>query len=457
MKNVIFQILLARLKWPDMLVREQTFHAVKDFLIANPNFKNNFLIFLEKQHLESKVLEILAIVYLINQKQKSYFSLAEIEQSIKAHSFLSDICLGEIFNIKFEKQNRPWHKNHSEPVPNGFKIDTINYQKNGLVSNNLEHLKKICNIDLNLEKQFEFELKKIIDKEQCSYYGKIDYFCEIGCSGSPNIKLLQDDIQISAFLRLISFCKDIYNLPDNLVLLLLQDFIPIDFGLLELKPTAKPIFLDKLIDYNFKQWNFGEDDYIPVYLSCPLKIKSDTLFDKEIIAIDIYPVHLSYTPKSLENYFEFFRRGKLWEKMKKIPWHSNIRKIIIPEDIPEYFIGLFHKCCNYIQRMYTIERDLFIPNEKTLEIEIEKDKLIFKSNGQIIGYMQYWYDNYNTFSYIDATVCSGVITYLHKDYINKINMNNDITILINYKVFKSHNKEKFELTSNLYYSVKIQK
>ena len=370
MKNFIFQMLLARLKWPDMLVREQTFHAVKDFIITNPNYKSTFLTFLEKQHLESKVLELLAIIYLINQKQKNYFSLSEIENRIKAPSLLSDVCLAEIFQMKSEKQNRPWRENHSEPVSNDFKIKTFNHRKNGLVRSNLDYLKKICNIDLNLEKQFELELTKIIDKEQCSYYVKINYFCETGYAGIPNIKLLQDDIQISAFLRLISFCVDIYNLPIDLALLLSQDFIPVDFGLLELKPTAKPIFIDELIDYNFKQWKFCKNDYIPVYLSCPLQTKSDTLFDREITAIDIYPVHLSHRPKSLENYFEFFRRGELWEKMKKIPWHSNIKKIIIPEDIPQNFIGLFHKCCNYIQRMYTIERDLFIPNEKSLEIEI---------------------------------------------------------------------------------------
>ena len=72
MKDFIFNMLLARLKWPDMLVREQTFHAIKDFLIANHDFRANFLTFLEKQNLESKVLEVLAIIYLVNIEQVNY-------------------------------------------------------------------------------------------------------------------------------------------------------------------------------------------------------------------------------------------------------------------------------------------------------------------------------------------------------------------------------------------------
>ena len=84
MKDFIFKMLLARLKWPDMLVREQTFHAIKDFLIRNQSFKYNFLTFLDAQNLESKVLEILAIIYLVNHEQTNYFTLNEVETNIKA-------------------------------------------------------------------------------------------------------------------------------------------------------------------------------------------------------------------------------------------------------------------------------------------------------------------------------------------------------------------------------------
>ena len=134
MKDFIFKMLLARLKWPDMLVREQTFHAIKDFLIRNQSFKYNFLTFLEAQNLESKVLEILAIIYLVNHEQTNYFTLNEVETNIKAPSLLSDIYLEEIFQLKFERQNRSWRKNHSANAPYGFKKNCINHKPNGLVT-----------------------------------------------------------------------------------------------------------------------------------------------------------------------------------------------------------------------------------------------------------------------------------------------------------------------------------
>lgn len=455
MKDFIFKMLLARLKWPDMLVREQTFHAIKDFLIRNQSFKYNFLTFLEAQNLESKVLEILAIIYLVNHEQTNYFTLNEVETNIKAPSLLSDIFLEEIFQLKLERLNRSWRENHSASVPYCFKKDSIKMQTNGLVSNNLDFLKKICKFEFNFEEQFYFEYKQVMSKQKCLFEGKIDYFCESRYAGFPNIKLIQDDIQISAFLRLISYCVDVYNMPIDIALIISQDFLPIDLGLLELKPSTKPFFINNLINSNFQQWNFQENDFIPVYLSCPLKEDTDAYFNKEIIALEIYPVHLNHIPKSLENYFDFFRRGELWKKIKKIPWHTNIKKIIIPENIPKHYIGLFHNCYNYIQRLYTVERDLFIPNEKDLKLDIEKDKLLFKIDECIIGYMQYWYDNYNIFSYKDTTCCAGIITYLHKDYIGKINVNNDVTLLVNCRKFKTNNQDFFELSENLYYSIKI--
>ena len=265
--------------------------------------------------------------------------------------------------------------------------------------------------------------------------------------------MVQDDIQISAFLRLISYCVDIYDLHIDFALQLSKDFFPIDLGLLELKPSFKPSFINELVNFDFQQWNFQENDFIPVYLSCPLKMNVDS-DNKEIIALEIYPVHLDYTSKSSETDFELFRRNELWYKTNKLLTYTNIKKIVIPENTPPHVIGLLYNCYNYIQRLYTVNRDLFIPNEKDLKITIENDKLFFNIIEQIIGYIQYWYDNYKTFYYKDTTYCTGVITYLHKSYINKINENDDLTILVNYKRF-NNNQDFFELSDNLYYSIKI--
>lgn len=454
MKDFIFNMLLARLKWPDMLVREQTFHAIKDFLITNHAFKTKFLTFLEKQNLESKVLEVLAIIYLVNIEQVNYFLFDEVEEKIKSPSLLSDVCLKEIFQLNSERQSRPWIKNHSGRTLYFFEKDSVNFKIIELVKRNLNLLKKLCKIELNFEEQFYFEYEQIQLKEKNLLNKQLDYFYEPRYEGVPNIKLVRDDIQISAFLRLISYYVDVYNLPIDFALLLSQDFIPVDFGLLELKPSTKPLFINELVDFDFQQWNFQENEFIPVYLSCPIKMDVDS-DNKEIVALEIYPVLLDDTSKSLETDFEIFRENIYRQEMKEIPWSINIKKLIIPENIPQNFIGLFYNCYNYIQRLYTVNRELFIPNEKDLKITIENNKLFFKINEQIIGYIQYWYDNYKTFYYKDTTSCTGVITYFHKSYINKINKNDELTILVNYKKFNNNNQDFFELSDNLYYSIKI--
>ena len=173
---------------------------------------------------------------------------------------------------------------------------------------NLDALKNISNLELTLEKQFYFEYKQILSKEKCLFDGQIDYFCEPRYTGFPNIKLIQDDIQISAFLRLISYCVDVHNMPTDIALIMSQDFLPIDLGLLELKPSTKPFFINNLINSNFQQWNFQENDFIPVYLSCPLKEDTDAYFNKEIIALEIYPVHLNHIPNFIKNYYDFSKR-----------------------------------------------------------------------------------------------------------------------------------------------------
>ena len=63
-ENFTFQLLMERLEWPDMLVREQTYHAIKDFLVKNCDYKDIFITKLKTQILESKILDLLVIAYL---------------------------------------------------------------------------------------------------------------------------------------------------------------------------------------------------------------------------------------------------------------------------------------------------------------------------------------------------------------------------------------------------------
>lgn len=117
-ENFTFQLLMERLEWPDMLVREQTYQAIKDFLIKNCDYKDIFITKLKTQILESKILDLLVIAYLVNQEIENYFEYNLIVESINKPSFLSQIIITHIFKKSIDNYKEDlWYKNYSLNYP----------------------------------------------------------------------------------------------------------------------------------------------------------------------------------------------------------------------------------------------------------------------------------------------------------------------------------------------------
>ena len=185
-------ILMERLEWPDMLVREQTYHAIKDFLIKNCNYKDVFIIKLKTQILESKILDLLVIVYLVNQEIENYFEYNLIVESINKPSFLSEVIITHIFKKSIDNYKEDlWYKNYSLNYPREYiNKNTI---KQFCVDNELDKLCKLCNNKLPIYDWFYYEYDKYAD----IFYNNNDYqyFYDDRYRTYANIKTLEADIQ----------------------------------------------------------------------------------------------------------------------------------------------------------------------------------------------------------------------------------------------------------------------
>ena len=452
-ENFTFQLLMERLEWPDMLVREQTYHAIKDFLIKNCDYKDIFITKLKTQILESKILDLLVIAYLVNQEIENYFEYNLIVESINKPSFLSQIIITHIFKKSIDNYKEDlWYKNYSLNYPREYiNKNTI---KQFYVDNELNKLCKLCNNKLPIYDWFYYEYDKYAD----IFYNNNDYqyFYDDRYRTYANIKTLDADIQISAILKLFSFLYDNYDLPLNIAQYLFNYYMPVDFGLLLLKPSQKPNFVKDIEICNIKSWKYRKEEFIPIYLSCPIKMDINKYDSKEIIGIEALPIFLNNDIELNADVYNKYKKD-LIKQGDNIPLVFDIRNVKFNENFQGTNIGLLYKAYNYVQRLYSCENNLFIPINKNINIEINDNKLIFKINNNIIGYLQYWYDNYTSYTYLDTVPCSGIIVYFLENYIKELNSNKNLYIACNYKKFVSENMQPFTNPINEYKKLEIYK
>ncbi len=452
-ENFTFQLLMERLEWPDMLVREQTYHAIKDFLVKNCDYKDIFITKLKTQILESKILDLLVIAYLVNQEIENYFEYNLIVESINKPSFLSQVIITHIFKKSIDNYKEDlWYKNYSLNYPREYiNKNTI---KQFYVDNELNKLCKLCNNKLPIYDWFYYEYDKYAD----IFYNNNDYqyFYDDRYRTYANIKTLEADIQISAILKLFSFLYDNYDLPLNIAQYLFDYYMPVDFGLLLLKPSQKPNFVKDIEICNIKSWKYRKEEFIPIYLSCPIKMDINKYDNKEIIGIEALPIFLNNDIELNADVYSKYKKD-LIKQGDNIPLVFDIRNVKFNENFQGTNIGLLYKAYNYVQRLYSCENNLFIPINKNINIEINDNKLIFKINNNIIGYLQYWYDNYTSYTYLDTIPCSGVIVYFLENYIKELNSNKNLYIACNYKKFVSENMQPFTNPINEYKKLEIYK
>lgn len=452
-ENFTFQLLMERLEWPDMLVREQTYHAIKDFLVKNCDYKDIFITKLKTQILESKILDLLVIAYLVNQEIENYFEYNLIVESINKPSFLSQVIITHIFKKSIDNYKEDlWYKNYSLNYPKEYiNKNTI---KQFYVDNELNKLCKLCNNKLPIYDWFYYEYDKYAD----IFYNNNDYqyFYDDRYRTYANIKTLEADIQISAILKLFSFLYDNYDLPLNIAQYLFDYYMPVDFGLLLLKPSQKPNFVKDIEICNIKSWKYRKEEFIPIYLSCPIKMDINKYDNKEIIGIEALPIFLNNDIELNADVYSKYKKD-LIKQGDNIPLVFDIRNVKFNENFQGTNIGLLYRAYNYVQRLYSCENNLFIPINKNINIEINDNKLIFKINNNIIGYLQYWYDNYTSYTYLDTIPCSGIIVYFLENYIKDLNSNKNLYIACNYKKFVSENMQPFTNPINEYKKLEIYK
>ncbi len=452
-ENFTFQLLMERLEWPDMLVREQTYHALKDFMIKNCDYKDIFITKLKTQILESRILDLLVIVYLVNQEIENYFEYNLIVNSINKPSFLSQVIITYIFKKSTDNyKDDLWYKNYSLNYP--IKYINKNNIKKFYVDNELNKLCMLCNNKLPIYDWFYYEYDKYAD----IFYNTNDYeyFYDDRYLSYANIKTLEADIQISAILKLFSFLYDNYDFPINIAQYLFNYYMPVDFGLLLLRPSQKPNFLKDIEFFNIESWKYKKEEFIPIYLSCPIKMDINKYDNKEIIGIEALPIFLKDGVEVNADVYNEYKQD-LMQQGNVTPLVCDIRNIKFNGNFQGKNIGLLYKSYNYVQRLYSCENNLFIPSDNNICIVINSDKLIFKINNNIIGYLQYWYDNYTSYTYFNTIPCSGVIVYLSENYIKDLNLNKNLYIVCNYKKFVSENMQPFTNSINEYKKFEIYK
>lgn len=313
---------------------------------------------------------------------------------------------------------------------------------------------KLCNNKLPIYDWFYYEYDKYAD----IFYNNNDYqyFYDDRYRTYANIKTLEADIQISAILKLFSFLYDNYDLPLNIAQYLFNYYMPVDFGLLLLKPSQKPNFVKDIEICNIKSWKYRKEEFIPIYLSCPIKMDINKYDSKEIIGIEALPIFLNNDIELNADVYNKYKKD-LIKQGDNIPLVLDIRNIKFNENFQGTNIGLLYKAYNYVQRLYSCENNLFIPINKNINIEINDNKLIFKINNNIIGYLQYWYDNYTSYTYLNTIPCSGIIVYFSENYIKELNSNKNLYIACNYKKFVSVNMQPFTNPINEYKKLEIYK
>lgn len=312
----------------------------------------------------------------------------------------------------------------------------------------------LCNNKLPIYDWFYYEYDKYAD----IFYNTNDYeyFYDDRYLSYANIKTLEADIQISAILKLFSFLYDNYGFPLNIAQYLFNYYMPVDFGLLLLRPSQKPNFLKDIEFFNIESWKYKKEEFIPIYLSCPIKMDINKYDNKEIIGIEALPIFLNDGVEVNADVYNEYKQD-LMQQGDVTPLVCDIRNIKFNGNFQGKNIGLLYKSYNYVQRLYSCENNLFIPSDNNICIVINSDKLIFKINNNIIGYLQYWYDNYTSYTYFNTIPCSGVIVYLSENYIKDLNLNKNLYIVCNYKKFVSENMQPFTNSINEYKKFEIYK
>lgn len=253
---------------------------------------------------------------------------------------------------------------------------------------------------------------------------------------------------IGSFIEQISIKNKDGKYSEVLGVAIEKEFMPSVANLIG--TDLKKYFIVSENEFAFNPMHVGRDKRLPIALY------------KSSIPTLVSPAYFCFkvTDSKIDNEYLmllFKYKKDLIKQGDNIPLVLDIRNIKFNENFQGTNIGFLYKTYNYVQRLYSCENNLFIPINKNINIEINDNKLIFKINNNIIGYLQYWYDNYTSYTYLNTIPCSGIIVYFSENYIKELNSNKNLYIACNYKKFVSKNMQPFTNPINEYKKLEIYK
>lgn len=270
-------VLLSRLTWPSVLVRERAAVALADLMSQEGTFgeqaQNDVMTWIGQQKMESvAVLGILTLCRLADQNPHKLPELGKINRELRKPSLLSFELLHFLYGDDVAKPD--WTQCHSgEPTPN-FEAPEFfeKFRTNFLPPIYSTWIKEVQDRTLlPMFKQWAFEWAQLV-----SSLGHKPSAQVLDFQGrSPGLRMLVDfplsEVYRSAYLRSLAWAVTKGRLPEETAFYLAHEACPVDLGLWRVQPGPKPPWWPK------PKVPSGTIDTVPAELSTVLS----RLWDKK--------------------------------------------------------------------------------------------------------------------------------------------------------------------------------
>jgi hypothetical protein len=241
------RMLLERLNWPVRMVRWMAAREYAALLSSPTQSKRAAAVYLEwlsKRTLENQVISGLAVLLCASHSALPPF--AEVATHINRRSLLSDILLQEIYHLRIGAPG--WAYPHSGAVPDSFNIKKyFDEHKSAhvpfIISNHIAELERRTGFPFM--RQWAFEWQNLMDATKAPYsdfpYHFVGSYLRTGVIGQ--FDQAQADVYRSAYLRALAFGVVEGIIPGQSAAFYALDCLPLNRGLLDLKPIQRPVWL----------------------------------------------------------------------------------------------------------------------------------------------------------------------------------------------------------------------
>jgi hypothetical protein len=239
-------VLLSRLTWPSVLVRERAAVALAELMAEESPIAERaqtaILAWIGQQNLESTAaLGVLVFCRLADQHPDRLPPSGVLDQSVRRPSLLSFALLQFLFPDNAMKPD--WSKCHSGLAPSTFEVPGFfdKYRTNFLPSIYSRWMEEVQNGSLSpMFWQWAFEWAQLISEGRHKPSARVfDFGMRM-----PNSKIIVDfplsEVYRSAYLRTLAWAVSNGRLSESAACYLALEACPVDLGLWRVKPGIKP-------------------------------------------------------------------------------------------------------------------------------------------------------------------------------------------------------------------------